>query len=79
MAQQVKDLALPLLWHRFDPWPGNFHCCGRGQKKTKIIIIDKDGSENVLWVHRVLPGASLPHMHTSTHSVGHVLHGREGN
>ena len=31
MAQQVKDLVLSLqwlgflLWHRFDPWPGNFH------------------------------------------------------
>ena len=21
----VKGLALPLLWPRFDPWPGNFH------------------------------------------------------
>lgn len=30
-VQWVKDLALSLewlgllLWHRFDPWPGNFH------------------------------------------------------
>ena len=24
VAQQVKDLALSLLWHQFDPWPGNF-------------------------------------------------------
>ena len=30
MTQQVKDLVLPLhwlwllLWHRFDPWLGNF-------------------------------------------------------
>ena len=24
MAQQVKDLALSLLWHQFDPWPWNF-------------------------------------------------------
>ena len=28
VAQQVKDPALSLLWlwlwHRFDPWPGNF-------------------------------------------------------
>ena len=22
VAQQVKDLMLSLLWHRFDPWPG---------------------------------------------------------
>ena len=31
LAQQVKDLALSLmcltllLWHRFNPWRGNFH------------------------------------------------------
>ena len=25
MAQLVKDLSLSLLWHGFDPWPGNFH------------------------------------------------------
>ena len=31
VAQQVKDLAVPQLWHRsqlrirFDPWPRNFH------------------------------------------------------
>ena len=24
VAQQVKDLALSLLWHRLDTWPGNF-------------------------------------------------------
>ena len=30
-AQQVKDPAVPLLWlgwllwHKFYPWPGNFH------------------------------------------------------
>ena len=24
VAQQVKDLALLLLWQRFSPWPGNF-------------------------------------------------------
>ena len=23
MAQQIKDTALSLLWHRFDPWPGD--------------------------------------------------------
>ena len=22
----VKDLTLPLLWHRFDPWPGELLC-----------------------------------------------------
>ena len=25
MAPQVKDPALLLLWHGFDPWPGRFH------------------------------------------------------
>ena len=25
VAQWVKDLALQLLWHRFDPWPRNVH------------------------------------------------------
>ena len=25
VAQQVKDLALSLLWRRFHPWPRNFH------------------------------------------------------
>ena len=24
MAQHVKHMALSLLWHRFNPWPGNF-------------------------------------------------------
>ena len=51
MAEQVKDLGLSvlwlwlLLWHRFDPWPGNF-CMPQVQpkegvtaKKTKMITI----------------------------------------
>ena len=36
MAQQVKDLALSLLWLRFNPWPRNFACCGCGQKEKKV-------------------------------------------
>ena len=45
VAQQVKDLALSLLWCRFHPWPGNFHYakpkqtnkrCGRTSKRTGI-------------------------------------------
>ena len=38
----VKDLALSLLWHRFDPWPRNFHMPqaqegreGEGQERRK--------------------------------------------
>ena len=41
--QQVKDLALPQLWHRlplwlrFDPWPGTFHMPWVQLKKKKKI------------------------------------------
>ena len=35
VAQQVKDLALSLLWCRFDPWPGNFHMPWAWPKKEK--------------------------------------------
>ena len=41
MAQWVRDLALSLLWlglllwHGFDPWPGNFHMLCMWQKKKK--------------------------------------------
>lgn len=30
----VKDPVLSLLWHEFDPWPGNF-CMPRGIAKRK--------------------------------------------
>ena len=41
MAQQVKDLTLSLqqlgllLWHGFDPWPGNSHLLQVKQKIKK--------------------------------------------
>ena len=41
MVQQVKDLALPLLWlrsllwHRFGSWPGNVHMLQARPKKKK--------------------------------------------
>jgi len=41
VAQQVKDLALSLqrlrllLWHRFDPWLGNFHMPWAQAKKKE--------------------------------------------
>ena len=41
MAQQVKDLVLPLqwftllLWRRSDLWPGNFHMPGEWPKTSK--------------------------------------------
>ena len=31
----VKHTVLSLLWHRFDPWPQNFHVLPAGQKKKK--------------------------------------------
>ena len=38
MAQRVKDLALSLLWFRFDPWPGNFCMSQVWPKKMRITI-----------------------------------------
>ena len=40
MAQQVKDTVLSLLWHKFDPWPGNF-CMLRVRPKNKKIHTGK--------------------------------------
>ena len=58
MAQGVKDPVLSLLWHRFGPWPRNFHLpqlCGLKKKKgKKKKEKNKIGSKNkmrhfVLW------------------------------
>ena len=35
MVQLVKDLALSLLWHGFDPWPGKFYMLRGTAKKKK--------------------------------------------
>ena len=35
MVQQVKDLALSLLWLRFSPWPRNFYM-PQGRQKIKV-------------------------------------------
>ena len=36
MTPWVKDLALSLLWYRFDPWTGsNMHALGMAEKKKK--------------------------------------------
>ena len=35
VTQPVKDLALPLLWHRFDTWPGNL-CLPQVQPKSEV-------------------------------------------
>ena len=37
MAQHVKDLALSLLWHVFNPWPGNFRMPQTWPKKEKNV------------------------------------------
>ena len=50
--QQVKDLALllqqlgSLLWHRFYPWPRNFHVPWRQTKKNSILQNNPVGSSN---------------------------------
>ena len=36
VAQQVKNLPLSLLWHRFDPWTGNFHVRQAQHPKNRI-------------------------------------------
>ena len=33
--QQVKELALSLLWCQFDPWPRNFHMLWAWPKKKR--------------------------------------------
>ena len=54
VVQQVKDLALSvqelgsLLWHRFDPWPRNFHM---PWVQPKIIIINKQINKNICFLN----------------------------
>ena len=46
VVQRVKDLALSLLWHRFNSWPRNF-CMPRVRPKKAVR-----GKHDVLW-HRI--------------------------
>ena len=48
-AQLVKDPALSLLWHGFDPWPWKFVCCGHGLKLHQKIPRNKfnQGGKNL--------------------------------
>ena len=46
----VKDLALSLLWLRFDPWPRNFHICSCSQKSNNNQA--KAGERGSGWEHR---------------------------
>ena len=48
----MKDLELPQLWLRFDPWPGNLHAAGiakkkrkGGKKKTSNTVLNGSGEE----------------------------------
>lgn len=41
MAQQVRDLALSLLWHGFLPWPGTFHMPQAQHHPPPQIIIQR--------------------------------------
>ena len=36
MAQQDKDLLMPLPWHRSDPWPGNIYITWMQPKQKKM-------------------------------------------
>ena len=38
MAQQVKDLALPFLWPRFNPWLELPYAVGVAKKKKVLKI-----------------------------------------
>ena len=59
LVQQVKDLALSLqwfgslLWHRFNPWPQNFHKLHMWPKKkgdlTCYLVEDGLISWCLLW------------------------------
>ena len=45
MVERLKDPALSLLWHRFDPWPRSFHMPWNWPKKkmdkfSSLIVID---------------------------------------
>ena len=37
-VQGAKDLVLSLMWHRFDPWPGNF-CMPQMQPEKKNVMV----------------------------------------
>ena len=40
MSQRVKNLALSLLWCRFDPWPQELlHAMDVAKEEKKIVFI----------------------------------------
>ena len=72
-VEQGKDLALSLqqlgwlLWHRFNPWPGNFHMPQAGPKKKKGITAIR--IENL--IHKWKRDCSL--FHSSPHPTLHGM------
>ena len=74
MVQQVKDLVLSLLWlwvllwHEFDPWPGNFHRPWAGPKNhnemkqsfLKNLIQEQWGGKQWGWEGRFLFPRPVP-------------------
>ena len=58
MAQGIKDLALLLLWHGFNLWPGNFHMPWvwpkkkKKERKKKLNVSDINSEKNVWPIHQ---------------------------
>ena len=48
MAQWVKDPVLSLLWHGFDPWPGNFCMPWAWPKKCGYLKMVFPYNSNIL-------------------------------
>ena len=60
MAQRVKDLVLSLqwlrslLWHRFQPWPRNFHMPWAWPKRKKKSSVKRREEMFVsMWLLRI--------------------------
>ena len=42
----LKDLALPQLWFRFNPWPRNFH-----MPQVQLLKTNKQTNKKLLYVY----------------------------
>ena len=75
LAHQVKDLALSLLWHGFDPWPGNFHMLWVQHPSPPPKNPSPPGSPLSICLCLCLClclSLSLTHTHTHTHARTHA-------
>ena len=54
MAQQVKDLALSLLWLGFNPWPWNIRIPQTWPKKKRCCSLKE--TMRTLWKHEPAQG-----------------------